>query len=280
MPKFDGLHKKAKLVATVTATKPLPKKKIFPFLSLPPELKNKIYDYTLTCDHEIPLISKARQYRHAIELGTTETFQKTLRQRRGWGYFNRSVAVAIPVTKPSLGPNLLLLNKEIHAETQPILYGANVFAFEDMKALHTFCANIRPKNCAALRELNIKHWGNSSSTKGANFAAFTVLASAINITRLNMDCEVAQGSWGTGKNIARQFYRDGHTWLEAVGLAKGKRDAAVDLIDLGLQNVNRPYVEDPSSSKHGQEELKKQKEKLAVLMAEFRKELRALLKFA
>lgn len=38
--------------------------------------------------------------------------------------------------------------------------------------------------------------------------------------------------WGGPKRIAKQLYRDGFHWLEAVGATKGRVDAAVELIEI------------------------------------------------
>ncbi|KAL8724987.1 MAG: hypothetical protein Q9166_007636 [cf. Caloplaca sp. 2 TL-2023] len=257
--------KKMKFKAAAESTKPLPKKKIFAFMSLPAELKNKIYSLALTCDHEVALVSRIIRYRHRAELGTTETFQAFRRRRDPWGY--RNITPNMIIT-PSFVPNLLALNHQINAETQPILYGANVFAFENTKALHTFCTNIGPRNGAALRELTIKHWGDTKAGKGLNYPAFTSMIHAVNLTRLNLDCEVAWG--GRGDKIARQIYGDGHDWLEAVGRSKGQKDAAVDLITVGFQNI-LSYRADATAS---EEEKRK---KMDRLMISFRAELRRLL---
>jgi hypothetical protein len=47
---------------------------------------------------------------------------------------------------------------------------------------------------------------------------------------------------------ARQIYRDGFPWLEAVGMAKGKVDAAVDIVDLCGDNFLRWYANNGSQT--------------------------------
>ncbi|KAL9003105.1 MAG: hypothetical protein Q9188_004010 [Gyalolechia gomerana] len=257
--------KKVKLNAAAGSTKPLPKKKIFPFTSLPPELKNKIYNYVLTCDHEVPIIWRLRQYRHTAALGDTETFQNFLRR----GRYRLYSPAPKPILKPSFGPNILLLSRQMHAETSPILYGANVFAFEDTRALHAFCANVGPKNCALLQQLALKHMGYSKGSKALNNPAFAMLGSAVNLTRLAMDCSIHYS--GRGEQIARQFYRDGHHWLEAVASNKGRRDAAVDIIELGMQNI-RLYGYTSSDDEASN------REKMPEITTSFRNELRRMLK--
>ncbi|KAI4173983.1 MAG: hypothetical protein LQ346_008306 [Caloplaca aetnensis] len=225
------LNKKAKITIPPASTKPVAKKKIFPFTTLPAELKNKIYADALTSNHEVPLIYKLQRYHHVAELGDTDSFQKFMRNRhyRYYPPFDQ-----LEVFKPSFGPNFLLLNRQIHAETQPILYGANTFAFEDTKALHAFCATIGPKNCASLRRLVVRSLGYSDASRAMIHPAFTVLASAVNLTRLEMACPIFYRD--DGKRVAREFYRYSYHWLEAVGRSKGSVDAAVDLVVLGKQN--------------------------------------------
>lgn len=140
---------------------------------------------------------------------------------------------------PVLTPNILLLNRAIYAETQPILYAGNTFAVEDTTALHAFLAIIGPKNRATITDLTIRGWGYTKTHKALNHPAFTMLASAVNLTRLNLDCQIA---WGGPCMIAKQLYRDGFHWLEAVGVAKGKFDAAIDIIEIPEVNLNGfPY---------------------------------------
>ena len=98
-----------------------------------------------------------------------------------------------PSRLASFIPKLLVLNHQIYAEAQPILYGHNSFAIEDTAALHAFCANIGPKNCASIREIRIKGWGQSKVYKAMNHPAFTILANAVNLERLYIDCQIHYG---------------------------------------------------------------------------------------
>ena len=190
---------------------------------------------------------------------------------RGRYYGRLSGPRNVPADRFSLVPNLLALNHQVHAETYPILYGGNVFALDDTTALYSFCANIGPKNCAALRELTIKEFGYSTAHKALNHPAFTIMASAINLTRLHLDCLVHP--WGGQQHMARKFFSDAHHWLEAVGSARGRRDAAVDIIDLGQQNFRSPFN---SGTQSGQQaDLSKPQEMIEKFQSELRKLLRA-----
>lgn len=241
---------------------------MFPFMSLPSEVKNMIYNYALTSECEIPLVSRSKGYRHTIELGDTDSFQSFRRRaQRCWDgeYFPRRVA-AITIIRPSFAPTIIALNREIHTQAQPILYGANAFALKDPKALLAFCANIGPKNCAYLQEVSLKHWGNTVVRRAMGHPAFAMLASAVNLKNLNLDCWICPGD---GLGTARQLFRDGHNWLEAVATKEGRRDAAVDLVQIGMQHIARPRV----STDHTTDE-----EKLDKMTDAFQAELRRLLK--
>lgn len=91
------------------------------------------------------------------------------------------------------------------------------------------------KNCATLTNLEIRGWGYTKAHKAMNFPAFTLLTSAVNLESLCIDCRI---HWDGPKGVARQIYRDGHHYLEAVGAAKGQYDAAIDIIDFRPANFD------------------------------------------
>ena len=161
-------------------------------------------------------------------------------------------------------PNILLLDREIYAQTQPILYGSNDFIVEDTMALHGFLAAIGPKNCAALTDLTIKDWGWSKAHKAMNHPALTLLASATNLERLCIDCEI---HWGGPSAVARQFYRDGFHYLEDVGAAKGRFDAAIDVVEVPPDKMKTYRYSNGAPDEPTPEEK----------MNDFRKELRKLM---
>jgi hypothetical protein len=220
-------------------SKPLPKRKIFPFNSLPAELKNTIYNHALTDPNGVFLISKLKHYRRIVK---RDVFNGT-----NYGHYGRrryaqpqpasdSDSDSASVTLPTLVPNLLVLNHQIYSEAQPILYGSNEFILEDTTALYRFLANIGPRNAAVLVDVTIKGWGQSKAHKALNHPAFTLLASAVNLRRLHLDCRI--GWYGSPTRLAMQVYRDAFHWLEAVGSAKGKWDAALQVIEVHEENFN------------------------------------------
>lgn len=100
--------------------------------------------------------------------------------------------------------------------------------------MHAFLATIGPKNRATVTDITIKGWGYTKAHKALNHPALTMLADAVNLTRLHLDCQLA---WGGPSRVAKQLYRDGFHWLEAMGAAKGRFDAAIDIIDISEANL-------------------------------------------
>ena len=135
-----------------------------------------------------------------------------------------------PANPARLIPSILRLCRTIHDEAISMLYVNNTFTFQDTTALHTFLANIRPNNIARLTSLTFKGYGWRRGNQTPNFAALTLLSHATNLTRLHFDCRVTER--GGPRKAAAQLYKDGCHWMEAVGIAKGKADAAVEMIEV------------------------------------------------
>ena len=91
-----------------------------------------------------------------------------------------------------------------------------------------------------------------------------MLVDAVNLRRFELDCEIFWRS--EPKRTAKQVYRDGFHWLEAVGAAKGKCDAAVEIVDISDECLIRGYY------LGGERE-----QTLDELREQFRAELRRLL---
>jgi len=239
---------------------------------LPAELKNQIYETALTDLNDIFLISKTRQYRRTVERDVS-TFANSVnydrrRRHRYDRYHNQpsqqSSSSSTPAKPIALVPSILLLNKEIYAEAQPVLYASNNFVVEDTAALHAFLANIGLKNCATLTDLTIRGWGLTRGHKALNHPALSMLASAVNLQRFHIDCRI---SWGGPKYAARQLYRDGHHWLEAMGVAKGRFDAAVEIVEVIDENFEE-------YRRNGDQEKPTREEQLETFRSEMRKLLR------
>ena len=205
-------------------------------MRLPPELRNQIYNLALVDENGIYLVSKTKRYRRTVERSVTFiTRQSEILSRVYSNSQSQSSEHTAAPALLSLAPNLLLLNHAIHAETQPILYADNSFLIADTTAMHAFLANIGPKNRANITDLTIGEWGYSGAHKALNHPALTMLVDAVNLRRLNLECHITR--WSNPKRRARQLYRAGFHWLEAVGAGKGKLDAALDIIEIPDGNL-------------------------------------------
>ena len=225
-------------------------------MALPAELKNEIYALALTDPNTIFFVAKTKRYRRIVQRSDPSTVTRGC-GCRSHSYLSSSTAV------PALIPNILLLNRAIYAETQPILYAGNTFAFDDTSALHAFLASIGPKNCATVTDITLRGWGYTRSHRAFNHSAFTALASAVNLSRLRLDCRFG---WGGPRKLAKQLYRDGFHWLEALGAVKGKFDAAIDVLEISDENWHRYYG-------HGAENAPSPEEKREQFNAQLRKML-------
>ncbi|KAF2734099.1 hypothetical protein EJ04DRAFT_494072 [Polyplosphaeria fusca] len=253
-------------------SRPLPKRKIFQFLELPAEIRNMIYGYCLSSSRGITLVSDTVKYRRTV-------------RRAGWEYIERAFGLHAHHRDPDdddddeeqdgerthwmeprpLVPALLAVNKQIHGEACKILY-SNRFHMADTLTMHSFIVNMGPRAAALIKNITIRGWGGYRGMhKAYNHASFAALAAATNLEKLKIETTI---SWGREpKWVARQIYRDGFPWLEAVGVAKGEYDAAVDLIELTEDNFSGRSWRRPTQSTHTLEEN----------MAEFKIELRKLL---
>ena len=232
---IDSCHNQQRRKRAATSTKPLPRRKIFPFTSLPPELRNKIYELTLASPDPIFLVSRFKSYRHSIFRKPMDREDESGSQRRSrYWRFNHTQAGQNSEDDdqvlPCLVPALLRLNKSIRSEANPILYSSNTFTLEDTTALHTFLSSIGTSNIALLTSLTINGWGYTKAHKAMNFPALSLLAHATALKKggLYLNCRVG---WLGLKGTAKQLLRDGHVWLDARG------EKALDALGIDEENL-------------------------------------------
>nr|POF06922.1 hypothetical protein CFP56_31546 [Quercus suber] len=228
--------------ATATETNSYPAKQVFPFLRLPRELRDMIYEYALS-DDPVRLTTKQRAYR--------TIFLRYYRDAESECHHNR------------MSPSILAVNKQIHEEGVSFLY-KSIFYMADTFTLHRFLTQIGPKNCKFLRWLNIRSLATCDTDTGSGrdmLSAFSLLASCINLETLCINAGYSLRK--DMKFVARNIYRKGHCFIEAYGLARGRKDAAVDVIQLEWKS---DFLETKSDSSK------------VELRAEFKAELKRLLK--
>lgn len=63
-----------------------------------------------------------------------------------------------------------------------------------------------------------------------------MLSTCTNLQSLFLDCSLYYNA--DPKCLARQIFRDGHHYLEAVGSARGQYDAAIEIIELSERNFD------------------------------------------
>lgn len=219
--------KRAKLLSS---SKPKKDQKPFPFLSLPAELRDCIYELALVEPEGVTLVSKTKAYRRTVARGPL--YNESSRYRHYGRRWRPDAGEAMP-QMTGLVPNLLAVNKQIHDEAIGYLYQQPI-VLEDTMTLHTFIAAIG-SNRSQLTNLVLRSWGFGRGThKAMNFASLTILASCTNLKSLAFECNI--GWIRMPKQLARQLYRDGHYFLEAYGAANGAKDAALKILKLGDTN--------------------------------------------
>ncbi len=68
--------------------------------------------------------------------------------------------------------------------------------------------------------------------------------------------------------VARQLYRDGFHWLEAVGAARGRFDAALDLIEISEDNlIGYAYSRIPEVEKSLEEKMEEVKTEIRRMLS-------------
>lgn len=218
----------------LTAPKPKKEKKQepFPFLSLPAELRDYIYELALTEAEGITLVSTTKSFRRIVCRG--EIDNTVSRYRRGvW----TGGSDDMPARANTMSPNLLAVNKQIHAEGLAWLYQQPLF-LQDTMTLHTFLATIGPENRKIVTDITVEGWGGGRGThKAMNVASLTSMADCTNLKTFRLDCDVAW--YRKPRDLARQLYRDGHYFFERFGSANGKKDAIVDVLELNDNNFSR-----------------------------------------
>ncbi|EMC93978.1 hypothetical protein BAUCODRAFT_141386 [Baudoinia panamericana UAMH 10762] len=215
--------------------------KPFPFLSLPAELRDYVYELALTDPNGMTLVSKTKAHRRTVSRGVILADGKTYyaRRRRHHRWYQPPVSPqpSTPMPAPvTLVPALLAVCKQIHDEAVGYLYQQNL-AIENTYALHSFLATIGSHRIH-VTNMRIKAYGNGRGIhKAMNFCALTLLAGCTNLQSLTFDCSI--GALRDPKSLARQIFRDGHYFLEANSAAVVDRRAAVDVLRFNDCNFDK-----------------------------------------
>jgi hypothetical protein len=238
-------------------------------MQLPAEIRDTIYHYTLADASGINLMGTFKHKRRTVQRISAEgqsRIQDLVNRRyrfRSSNMFNND-ELATFKEQTVLVPSLLAVCKQIYQEGRDILYG-NEFILTDSFALYSFLINLGPSGCKHLKHLRLIEWGYGRGMKGYNHACFVPLVWATNLETLRLESTPSYHK--RPKTVATQLYRDAFPWLEAVGTAKGKVDAAADVLQLALDVFNPSHRGQASQDVVSGEEKRDQfREELSILL--------------
>ncbi|KAF4536385.1 Hydrolase [Lasiodiplodia theobromae] len=201
--------------------------KPFRFMDLPAELRNAIYELALTHPEPMRLRDYDHTGRHAVRL-TDSTFGRRYAKSRE--------------KLPTLIPNLLLLNKAIHAESGSILY-QNKLVFYNCTAMWHFLQPLSQTTKSWIKKIALCDIRTGNIAKGYMAPAFQSLIALPNLQSLQfLDFDYWYFTWA----FAKMFLREAYYWIDAVGKAKGDRHAAIELlaVDTTMTSVSPASQED------------------------------------
>jgi hypothetical protein len=195
-----------------------------------------IYSYALTDTSGIKFVAVQRNRRRCVERVSDETFDQASHGRSP--YQSSKINDDADEQPTVLVPSLLAVNKQIHQEGCDIMY-SNELVFADPIALYAFMINLGPTSASHIRKMRLKGWGWGRTSKAYNNACFAVLIWATNLEQFYIDTSI--GWCRNVRGAAVQIYRDAFPWLEAVGNAEGRFDAALDVLEVGEKCLDRGH---------------------------------------
>ena len=136
--------------------------KPFDFLSLPGELRNKIYELAFPeRSFKIEWLTRGRDLTYVLwqDKSWKRTINQTAtRRRRKFDLQRRIHTIPIPKLELSPGPAALLLTcRQVHQEACPLFYGSSSFGFVSLRVLRKFMQSINPIAKPAIKSLSLKY---------------------------------------------------------------------------------------------------------------------------
>lgn len=131
--------------------------------------------------------------------------------------------------------SLLTVNKQSNAEAMTHLY-SHKFIFDNSVALLEFLAMIGHRNKLRLNAVKVAQWNDGRHSKqSSNPSGLMMLAGADNLKSLKFSGSL----YGIGlKEKAKKIVRDGIHFFRAYEVAKGRKDAAVEILKVSWENVD------------------------------------------
>ncbi|KAK7542439.1 uncharacterized protein J3D65DRAFT_664820 [Phyllosticta citribraziliensis] len=187
--------------------------KTFRFLELPRELRDRILLLAL-------LVPEAR-----VQHRQTRTVDYV---NSGFGNGFKTVKIFSHTTICT--PGLLLVCHQVHAESLPIMYGKTMFEIRSARRLEEFVEKIG-HNARFVKTMSITGSSLTGSSIDDLYGKADLLSKLVYLNRLNLihrheTCE----SFNSPIAIAEEFYNIATSWIHEVGIIKGNRYAAVDVI--------------------------------------------------
>ena len=204
--------------ADTSQAKEKKKKTTFPFMSLPPELRNKIYGYLLVAPEELSLIEGPRK--KGVAHGMIEDSRKIYAKQPLFDKFH---------------PAVLRVRRKVFQEAAPILYGQKLH-FKRFHDFEEFLTEIGPTNRLLLRDLSIGIWFAQKSTyMDMKYTATILLGTGTDRARVNFTHKKGRGSWfeldeDSGRSDCLFQYVKHFLW--AIDFVKGKR-ARLGVLQMG-----------------------------------------------
>ncbi|RMY53140.1 hypothetical protein D0865_05409 [Hortaea werneckii] len=221
--------------------------KPFPLMELPPEIRDLIYEFALTDSTDTAIVAHIQNKRRIASRRGRKVSIEPSKTGKGRGK-KRKAKDRAPCCV--LVPALLAVSKQLHKEAVGFLYQSPLI-FKEPHALHSFLAGIGSHR-AYVRDVLLQHWGYGRGTKNAmNCAAFHLLGLCTNLRSLTIEKGIELRT--QPEKIAELVYRNAHFFLEAYGMAKGHKDAAVDVIVLNAPSYY-PYPDKECLSKEERRE--------------------------
>jgi len=210
------------------------KRKIFPFLSLPAELRNQIYELALVNPQGHYLVAKRRNKMRTVRAAAHGTHTYNSRHTRHQRL--RSHKADLP---SRLAYGLFAVNRQINEEACTLVY-PKPFVLESSTALHTFLVVIGAKNRGLLTDIGLQDWGGRSRSWNTLFPAFSMMSMGCdNICRLHFTASIWAATFPA--KMADEFYREAQPWLLTLIKIKGSKDAALDVIEFTSREDVRNY---------------------------------------
>ncbi|KAL2353141.1 hypothetical protein BJ546DRAFT_983299 [Cryomyces antarcticus] len=174
--------------------------KPFPFQRLPQELRHMIFRLVIEPDEGV------------VQLDGKRATRKSVFASAYGSKFRLSV---------------LSISKEIRDEALPILNDLK-FSFDSTTTLLTFLAQIGDDMRSRLRNIRVKTYAKASSSNALHF-----LADSKDLQKLHFETGVSSDA--TPEKAAKAFHAEAYRFLEAIGAAKGYKDAGVDILSFGAR---------------------------------------------